>query len=454
MPEPPDLIAQIARAVSLAGGRAVLVGGYVRDSLLGLHPKDIDIEVFGLSLDRLIAVLREFGQVDAVGRSFGVLKIRDLDVSVPRRDSKAGPGHKGFLVEPDPSMTFPEAARRRDFTINAMGQDPLTGELLDPFRGQEDLANSFLRRTDPESFDEDPLRFLRAAQFLARFELTPEPDLLNAARASRHTLLELPKERVFEELVKLLLKGRRPSLGLAYLRQTGLDEVLFPEISALAGCPQDPEWHPEGDVFVHTCLALDVAAGLRSGQRDADLVLMLGVLCHDLGKPPTTAFEDGRWRSRSHEQAGLVPTRLLLERLKAPVATLEAVLALVADHLAPAHFAKSRPGPKAYRRLARKLGDGGTNMEMLHRVAMADHFGRTTKDALAREFPAGADFLAAARAVAVEKAPEPDVVMGRHLIARGLKPGPAFSSILDRCREIQYETGLTDPDAILARLPL
>lgn len=444
-----DLPRRIAEAARSAGGRALVVGGYVRDELLGLHPKDVDLEVFGLPLEALQRLLSRFGPVDAVGRSFGVLKVQGLDVSVPRRDSKTGAGHRGFLVEPDPSLSFREAARRRDFTMNAIGLDPLTGELLDPYDGRDDLRRRVLKRTDPETFLEDPLRFLRAAQFLARFELSPEPGLVASARARRESLRELPAERLFEEWTKLLLKGRRPSIGLGFLHETGIDEVLFPEVRALAGCPQEAEWHPEGDVFVHTAMALDVAAAMRTGEKEHDLVLMLGVLCHDFGKPATTAFEDGRWRSPAHEHAGIAPTEAFLSRLKAPHGVAAAVAALVADHLAPAHFAKSRPGPKAYRRLARKLGAGGTTIEMLHEVATADHFGRTTPDALARLFPAGDAFLEAARAVAVEKEPEKDVVLGRHLIARGLAPGPGFGPILDRCRDVQDETGLTDPEAIL-----
>ena len=444
-----SLAKAIASRARAAGGRAVLVGGCVRDGLLGHESKDTDLEVFGLDLRTLTHLLESFGHVNAVGRSFGVLKVGELDVSVPRRDSKTGAGHKGFLVEPDPSMTFAEAARRRDFTMNAIGLDPLTGEILDPYDGRGDLSRKLLRRVDPATFLEDPLRFLRAAQFLARFDLVPEPGLVDAARDQRATLGELPPERVYEEWVKLLTKGVLPSRGLTFLHDTGIDALLFPEVFALAGCPQDPEWHPEGDVFVHTLMALDVAATFRTGDRDDDLTLMFGVLCHDLGKPPTTAFEEGRWRSKAHEVAGIAPTEAFLTRMKAPAHLVRQVAALVADHLAPAHFQKSLPGPKAYRRLARKLGEAGTTMEMLHRVARSDHFGRTTPDALAREFPAGDSFLATAREIAVERKPEPDVVLGRHLIALGMKPGPSFGPILARCRDLQYESGSRDVDEIL-----
>jgi tRNA nucleotidyltransferase (CCA-adding enzyme) len=444
-----DTVLRIAEAVRAAGGRAVVVGGFVRDHVLGLSPKDVDLEVYGLPLDRLEKTLRKFGDVHAVGKSFGVLKVAGLDVSVPRRDSKTGAGHRGFLIEPDPTMSFEEAARRRDFTMNSMMIDPLTGEIIDPFHGRRDLADRVLRMTDAATFVEDPLRVVRAAQFVARFELEPDPRLLEVSRSVRHTLQELPGERLWEEWVKLLLKGKRPSRGLRFLHDARALEVLFPEIQAMVGCQQEPDWHPEGDVFVHTCMVVDAAAEMRTGDPDHDLELMFGALCHDFGKPPTTKFEEGRWRSRGHEDAGIEPSRAFLERLRAPLALVEKVCALVKDHLAPAHFANGTPGPKAYRRLARTLADAGTSMEMLYKVAKADHFGRTTKDALAREFPAGDNFLAKAREIAVEKQAEPDVVLGRHLIARGMAPGVEFGPVLAKCREVQYETGLKDPEAIL-----
>ncbi len=450
---------RVAEAVREAGGRGLLVGGFVRDRLLGLAEKDADVEVFGLPAPELEALLARLGRVDAVGRSFGVLKVLvafpegpvPLDVSLPRTESKTGRGHKGFLVTPEPGLSFKDAAQRRDFTINAIGLDPLTGEILDPWNGRADLAARRLAMVDPATFVEDPLRVLRAAQFLARFDLVPDPALVVTSRGIRASLLELPAERLWEEWVKLLLKGTVPSKGLAFLLQTGALETLHPELFALAGCPQDPEWHPEGDVFVHTAMALDAAVARRTGEAVHDLTLMLGVLAHDLGKPPTTRFEDGRWRARGHEAAGLPPTTAFLERLKAPHAFLAPVCALVADHLAPAHLSAGTPTARTYRRLARKLSDAGTTMEMLHAVAESDHFGRTTPDALAREFPAGDAFLAAARSLDLEKAPVVDVVLGRHVLARGIPPGRRVGELLARCRDVVDETGWTDPERILDR---
>ena len=440
-------VLDIARAVDAAGGRALAVGGYVRDGLLGHASKDWDIEVFGLDLDALQAVLERFGRVIAVGRAFGVLRLAELDVdfSLPRRDSKVGPGHRGFDVEVDPTLDFETASRRRDLTVNSMGLDPLTEELLDPHGGRADLEAGTLRAVDPATFPEDPLRGLRVAQFSARLVMEPDAELVALCR--RLDLSEVSPERILEEFRKLLLQGVRPSLGLAFLRGSALLRH-FPELEALVGVPQDPAWHPEGDVWTHNLMVIDEAAGLRRGDAD-DLALMFGALCHDLGKPATTVVRGGRVRSPSHSKAGIAPTRALLERMRAPHELVERTCALVEHHLAPALFDKDGAKARAYRRLSRQLGSSGVTMELLARVARADHFGRTTPDALARDFAAGDRFLARARDLeVVEEAPR-DVVQGRHLIARGLTPGPRFGVLLARCREVQDERGWRDADRIL-----
>ena len=468
---------EIAKAVRDAGGRAVVVGGWVRDHLLGVRSKDVDIEVFGLGVERLEALLARFGKVHAVGRAFGVFRVGciDVDFSLPRRDSKRGPGHRGFDVSPDPSLDFAEAARRRDLTVNSIGIDPLTGEVLDPHAGRSDLERRVLRATDPAHFCEDPLRGLRVAQLAARLEMTPDDALVALCR--KLDLSDLSGERVFDELRKLLLRAAKPSIGFKVLEDTG-QLRFFPEIDALRGVPQDPEWHPEGDVWVHTLMVLDAAAALRGGagtresdpdrmvppattafsaQSDTtekaceDLPLMLGALCHDLGKPATTERTDGRIRSHRHDVEGVAPTRALLGRMRAPGALVDKVAALVEHHLAPALFIRNGATAKGYRRLARKLERAGVSIELLVRVARADHLGRTTEDAVAGRFDAGDAFLAAARAHSVERAAPRDAVLGRHLVERGMRPGPGFGPILERCREIQDETGWTDPDRILDR---
>ena len=440
---------EIARTIRDSGGRAVVVGGWVRDRLLGVHSKDLDFEVFGLGMDRLEALLASFGKVHAVGRAFGVFRVGgiDADFSLPRRDSKCGRGHRGFDVAPDPWLDFAEAARRRDLTVNSIGLDPLTGEVLDPHAGRRDLERRVLRATDPAHFSEDPLRGLRVAQLAARLEMAPDDELIALCRGL--DLGELSGERVFEELRKLLLRAARPSLGFGVLERTHLLR-FFPELDALRGVPQDPEWHPEGDVWVHTLMVLDVAATLRGAGED--LALMFGALCHDLGKPATTERIGGRIRSRRHDVEGVAPTRTLLGRMRAPGALVDRVAALVEHHLAPALFTRNGASAKGYRRLARKLERAGAGIDLLVRVARADHLGRTTADALAGRFDAGDAFLAAARAHSVEHAAPRDAVLGRHLVERGLQPGPGFAPILERCRDVQDETGWTDPGRILDRV--
>lgn len=466
MRAPPEA-KKIADAIVAAGGTPFIVGGWVRDQLLGLDSKDIDIEVYGLPLPQLEEVLGQFGEVDVVGRHFGVLKVHgyDFDISLPRKDSKAGKGHCGFKIEVDHTLKPEEAARRRDFTINSMSLNLKTGELVDPFNGQQDLAHRLLKATDQSHFGEDPLRALRAIQFAARFSMGIVGNTLRLC--ADQDLSELPGERIFEEFKKLLLKAPVPSFGLKYLEEMG-HLKYFPEIEALVDCEQDPEWHPEGTVWQHTLMVVDEAAKLRMGDEEQDLVLMVAALCHDFGKPETTTYEindeevgrhifwdyfysgyTGRIRSREHEARGEQPTRNFLGRLRASNGFTEAVVALVKDHLVPALFPKQKAGPGAYRRLARRLEKAGTTVEMLYRLNQADHFGRNTPDAIAREHPAGEEFLKKATEIEVREEGPKDVVMGRHLINRGYHPNKWFGVVLDKCREYQFDTGETDPDVIL-----
>jgi len=441
---------QLAQQVRGRGGRAFLVGGYVRDLLRGQPGKDVDLEVFGLPLAELEELLSRLGSVLRVGRAFGVLRVKGLDVdfSVPRRDSKVGKGHRGFAAKSDPGMTPEQAVRRRDLTVNALLMDPLTGELVDPCGGQDDLAQRRLRAVDPRTFPEDPLRPLRVAQFAARLEFKPDAELVAICRAM--DLSELPEERIWDEWHKLLLRGRRPSLGLEFLLAADLLRFT-PQLQELVGVPQDPEWHPEGDVWVHTLAAVNAAAGLRTGELELDQQVMLGALCHDLGKAGTTRFFNGRWRSHNHDTGGEEPAQALLAALGAPGRLSEPVKALVRCHLRPAWLVGGGAQAPAYRRLARQLDAAGTRMSVLERVARSDALGSSTPDGLAGRFPAGDAFLARSAEINVKDSRPPEVVLGRHLIARGLKPGPLFGPILEQCRKVQDDHGWDDPQRILDR---
>src|SRR3954467_2396572 len=314
---PIPLVDDIALAVRDAGGRALIVGGWVRDRLLGLPEGDnpnVDLEVFGVPGDRLRALLETFGRVEAVGGRFQVYKVGGIDASLPRRDSKAGRGHKGFIVTGDPDMSIAEAARRRDFTVNAISWDPLSDEYFDPFDGRRDLERRLLRMVDPDTFADDSLRVLRAVQLAARFEFSL--DEATAALCRAIPLDDLPCERVWGEIEKLLLQARRPSLGLAVAMDLGIVGKLFPELRALSGCPQEPEWHPEGDVWVHTLQVVDEArTRIDDLPRPHQVAILVGAVAQDLGKPATTGFSDGRIRSMDHEEQGVSPASVLLDRL-------------------------------------------------------------------------------------------------------------------------------------------
>lgn len=442
----PDLVAAIARAVRDEGGRALLVGGRVRDRILGRESKDLDLEVFGVPADRLRPIVERFGRVDRVGESFAVLKIGNVDVSLPRRESKVGVGHRGFDVEGDPTLSYVEAARRRDFTINAMAEDPLSGEVIDPFDGRADLDARILRMVDRDTFGDDSLRVLRAVQFAARFEFALDPATADLCRTI--DLSDLPSERIWGELEKLLLQARRPSVGLRLAWDLGVIHQLLPELVPMAACPQDPEWHPEGDVWTHTLMVVDEArARINDLARGPAVAMMVAAICHDIAKPTTTAMIDGRWRSPGHEEAGVAPSTAVLDRLN--LHSLEgydvrrAVLGLVAQHLKPSAFHKAgaKVGDGAFRRLAQKV-----DLELLARFAKADCHGRQGPfDCSAMDW-----FLERARALGVQhRAPDP-ILLGRHLLDLGMAPGPAVGRILKAVYERQLDGDVRTLDDAIA----
>jgi tRNA nucleotidyltransferase (CCA-adding enzyme) len=397
------------------------------------------MEIFGISSETLPELLRAFGRVEAVGQSFPVFKVINqhadvIDVAIPRRESKQGRGHKGFAVHGDPFMSVEEAARRRDFTINAISWDPLTNEYVDPVEGRADLDRGLLRAVDAGTFADDSLRALRAVQFAARFDFRLDDETAALCRSIR--LDDLPAERIWGEIEKLLLQADRPSIGFTLARDLGLLEQVLPEMIPLIGCEQEPEWHPEGDVWIHTLMVVDRARRLNDDLGRPQLItVMLGAVCHDLGKPATTAFVDGRIRSLDHEQAGVAPTLSLLDRLN--VHTIDGfdvrqqVVGLVAHHLKPGMLHKApNVGDGAFRRLAQKV-----DLELLARLARADCLGRTGSfDCSAMDW-----FLARARSLGVEhRAPAP-FLLGRHLLALGLPPGPRVGDVLKQVYEKQLD---------------
>ncbi len=666
----PDKITQLAETIKANGGRAMLVGGSVRDVLMNIEPKDWDLEIYGIEPKELREILESFGKVDAVGEAFTVYKLgNDLDVALPRRERKVGRGHKGFVIEGDKDMSFAEAAKRRDFTVNAILQDALTGEIIDVYGGQEDIKNKILRVVSRETFAEDSLRVLRAAQFAARFGFDIEAETIEICRQT--DLTDLPKERIWGEFEKLLLKSEKPSIGLQWLYDLGVVGQLFPEMQVLVGVPQESEWHPEGwffsalppesfvtsvtqsvavnssftlrefltsstagatiiptgggtsdahtsrtaltdfksadetrtdslfsapptsptviaqpeslvwsfgtlttltnkvvrvvfkipldkmrsivfyavddfeivrgivqpvavfvmnmlpsfklppkyqfhnesvnahravftlptgvsisavvvdartsavnddvffyfdlsfignrdfvhqikdsfssncfnvklgDIWYHTLFVVDEARKLINDLPHAkQITVMLGALCHDFGKPATTRFFDGKWRSHAHDEAGVAPTLSFLDTLG--IFTLngynvrEQIVQLVRYHLLPGMFYKSPPGDGAFRRLARKV-----EPDLLYRVAKADSLGRNP-EWLPKEkwFKAEAQdwFIERVRELSIEQTAPKPILLGRHLIELGLKPSKQFGEILKAIYELQLDGKVTDLD--------
>jgi tRNA nucleotidyltransferase (CCA-adding enzyme) len=422
---------QIEQLIRRAGGRTWLVGGCLRDLVLGRQPRDLDLEISGLPPGQLHALLTEHFSVQFVGKAFGVFKLQGLpvDISIPSRMVIDNESAQGLLRQSDPDMDIDEALARRDFTMNAMAWDPDTLELRDPFNGRADLDAHVLRHAS-DRFREDPLRVLRGMQLAARFGLTAAPETV--ALCKTLTQDGQPSERLWEEWKRLLLQGITPSLGLQFLNECGWLR-FYQELAALQGCGQDPIWHPEGDVWIHTLHCLDWFAMERTGNHDDDLIVGLGILCHDFGKPATTTTDFGRITSRGHEPEGEAPTRRFLERLTHQDDLINEVIPLVLCHLHPRALHDANASDSAVRRLARQV----KRIDRLVRVARADHAGRPPKPF--DGFPAGTWLLERARRLEVEdQAPTP-LIMGRHLMELGVLPGPDMGRLLDECYEAQLD---------------
>ena len=425
-------VKQITQLFKKEGADIYLVGGCVRDILLGLSPKDIDIEIYKLPAETIESVLAKHFKIDTVGKNFGVflLKGYSIDISLPRKESKTGLKHTDFKITGDPYMHPKDAALRRDFTINAISYDLVKEVLYDPYNGIDDLSNKQLRHISP-AFSEDPLRVLRAMQFIARFNLSVSPDTLKLCQSL--TLLEIPKERIWEEWKKLILKGRTISLGLQFLKDCDWLSY-FPELSALIECEQDPEWHPEGNVWEHTKHCMDAFSKNRIGDDWEDLIVGLATLCHDMGKPKTTVRgEDGRIRSPQHDVEGVGIAKAFLARMTEQKKVFDEVLPLVSEHMRPHNLYTNNSGDSAIRRLANKV----KRIDRLIRVFQADQLGRpplkVTEDPVS-------DWLAErSRQLELQASAPKPIILGRHLLAENLEPSPIFKTLLEECFEAQLD---------------
>jgi len=429
----PNIIKIISKTLKKQNAKAIIVGGSVRDYFLQLPIKDYDIEVYGLdSIKQLEEILQKYGKVNLVGKSFGVLKFsyehQEYDFSFPRTERKVAQGHRGFDITCNGMMSFKEASRRRDFTINAMGYDIEEQKFIDPFEAKEDMQNKILRHIDNSSFVEDPLRIYRAIQFCARFgyKLADKTVKLCQDMVSSGQLEELPKERVYIEFQKLLLKSPKPSIGFELMRELGVLKY-YPELKNLIGIPQEPKWHPEGDVWIHTLMAIDKMAELKRGKEKEDLKLLFAVLCHDFGKATHTQIKPDRISAWGHELAGVEPTQKFMYRLTDEHNFIKDIALLVEYHMIPTQYFNNRAKNKTIRKLSTKI-----NIENLVIVARADFLGRTTPQSLSGQYLAGDWLLQKAKELRVYNRPPKPLIQGRDLISLGFTPSKEFKTILDK----------------------
>lgn len=443
----PRLMA-IVKNIADHNGRALLVGGAVRDVLWNLPIKDLDIEVYGIALPELEQILAQYGPVSVVGKSFGVMRIHYLDVdwSVPRRDSS---GRKP-VVELDPFMSFQDAFARRDLTINAMGIDLMTHELIDPFNGKSDLEDGVLRSPDSSFFAQDPLRFYRVMQFIGRFECYPDAQLQQLCATIDVSAVSV--ERIEQEFEKLLMRSQRPSRGLRWLKDIGRLQELLPELAATVGVAQNPQWHPEGDVFEHTMQAVDAAAVLDYTSPQEKRMVMYAALCHDLGKAEDSRVVDGKIISWGHEVASAELAQRLLSRIMRNTELSDAVIKLVRHHMASLQLVADHAGAAAYKRLARKIAPHAT-IATLAKLAVADKRGRNPHgpEPLTHACDEVDEFLLQAERAGVALMPEEPLLHGRDFLDVAA-PGPELGELVKLAYELQIELGINDKDELRKRV--
>ncbi|MEA3476381.1 MAG: hypothetical protein U9R23_08095 [Candidatus Cloacimonadota bacterium] len=451
---------EIASAVKEAGGRAFLVGGCVRDMVLGQVSKDFDLEVYKLQPQEVEKIVKQFGKISDVGKSFGVLKVFfgegiTIDVSLPREDSKISAGHKGFDINTDPYMSFEKAASRRDFTINSIGFDPLTNKFYDPFNGIEDIKNKVLKVTNPKAFTEDPLRILRAIQFVARFELEVEPETKKAIQKMLPYLKELPKERILEEWKKLLLRAEKPSLGFIIGDELGVFKQLHPEFYTFekikivseskspVGAPDiSGDWSE--DIWAITIISVDAAAQIirkeNLDEKDA-FVIMLISFCY-LHKEKTV--------------------RKFLSSIGVDKDTRIRALKLIA------YFWKFIEMGKNKQNVFEKLTDGklrelatelypATIYEFVLLLNIKYGCKKINVDKIDFEYinfqeysPIGKKILDRAKFLEIERSKPEDIIAGRDLIELGLKPDNKFGIIIKIANQLRDERAFTKTQIINA----
>ena len=420
-----ETIRRIAAQARAMGGRAMLVGGCVRDALLGRASADIDCEVYGLAPNQLQGLAAQFGAVDESGARYGIFTLKDagIDLAVPRMERRIGPKHGDFDVTPDPTLSFERAAARRDFTVNAILQDALTGEIVDPFGGQTDLQRGVLRAVPGEGFCEDPLRVLRGAQFAARFHLVPDEETLAKMRTMKTD--DLSPARVRGEMQKAMASGA-PDVFFDVLRQADALEPWFSELAALIDVPQPPRYHPEGDAYIHSMLVLHAAAQKKAQAKHPE-AFVYAALVHDLGKAvSTTRGEDGEWHTYGHENTGVPLARAMLGRLGVPKEIIAYCENMCRLHMRAhvCHYGQVEAGR------TNLLFDESVCPHDLALLAACDTMGKGTAGG---DAPNEEAFLLG-RVQTYEETVARGMPDGNMLLAGGMEPGPEMAKALGEAR--------------------
>ena len=421
------MIFEIAQKVNALGGRAYYVGGCVRDKMMKIECLDKDIEIHGIEMEQLRTLLRSCTDNLIENLHFGVFTLPDyeIDVALPRSETLCGRTHKDFEVSIHPNLDTRQATVRRDFTINAMMEDVLTGELIDHYGGSSDLSEGIIRHIEDGRFMEDPLRVLRAAQFSARFQF--RIDERTVALCKKMSLEALPRERVFDELKKALLKSDKPSLFFEALRTTDNLDEFFGELKDLIGVQQNEKHHAEGDVWVHTMMVLDECAKRRSNVKNP-LGFMLSAICHDMGKAKCTEIVNGEIHSYNHEIEGLPIAEAFISRLTSDKKIKEYVLNMVEFHMKPNTLAAME---SAIKKTNKMFDQAVEPLDLIH-LAVADSLGKVAP----REYYETEPFLMERLALFEEQMKKP-YVTGADLIAEGFEPGEKFTKMLEYAHKLR-----------------
>jgi len=415
------MLEKIAGHIAAKGGRAFYVGGYVRNQLMNIaspDSEDIDIEVFGLSMEELQAILSNYGTARVVGKSFPVIKI-------------SGYQKWDFTLPINPDISYAEACGRRDFTINSMMMDVLNGEIVDIYGGREHIRSGIIKHTNKNVFEIDPLRVYRAICFAARLKFSIHPETIQLIT---HTELRaVNKERIYGELKKLLLLSSKPSTGLRYMQKTDLLKRMHPLLFDLIGCEQSPRNHPEGDVWEHTLMVVDQAARLKARSSNPE-VLMFSALLHDIGKPRTIQKQGDKITAYGHDVLGEKLACSFLEELTNNKTIINEVSVLVREHMHPILLYKGRENVtnKAIIKLLNRVA-----LKELLLLSEADFMGRHGE----RDFKVIRNWFldkVSSLGLKLDDKVMP-LVKGRDLVQMGIEPGPIYTKTLDYAFELQLE---------------